>query len=128
MSLLVKLDEALSDSLADLVRARGYDTRTVRGQSWSGLKDPVLWPRVAAENAFFITTDKGFADIRRFPPGTHAGILLLRPVREGLLEYKQLLAGVLERSELADLRGCVSVATPTGVRVRRPSQGEETQT
>lgn len=120
MAFKVKLDEALSGLLAASLRKRGYEVRTVLDQNWGGLKDPVLWPRILAEEVFFITTDKAFGDIRKHRPGTHPGILLLRPDRESLYAYQELLERVLEKHKLQELAGTVSVATSAGVRIRRP--------
>ncbi len=115
----IKLDEALSGSLARPLQDVGHSVATVRGQGWGGMKDAALWPLVDAENAFFITADKGFGDVRRFPPGTHTGILLLRPDRESLPEYKSLLETLLRRHKLESLAGTLTVADPRGIRIRR---------
>lgn len=115
----VKLDEDLSESLASFLAAAGYSVATVRGQGWGGLKDSVLWLRVADERIFFITADKGFGDIRTFAPATHAGILILRPSRESLGEFQSLLEEVLNGRRLESLAGTVSVATPRRLRIRR---------
>ncbi len=117
--LVVKLDEALSDLLAAPLAEYQYEARTVRGQNWGGLKDPDLWPRVQEEGAFFVTADRGFADLRDYPPGSHAGILLLRPDRESLYAYLALLRSVLDRHDLESLRGCTVVATNQRIRIRR---------
>jgi predicted nuclease of predicted toxin-antitoxin system len=117
----VKLDEDLPLSLADLLAIRDYEPATVLGQGWSGCKDPDLWPRLQAEKIFFITADKGFADLRVFPPGTHTGILLLRPDRESVLDFRTLLMAVLDRHSLDSLTGCTTVATPRSIRIRRPA-------
>ena len=119
MAIQVKLDEPLSESLAEVVRFHGYFVGTVRGQNWAGLKDPVLWPLVRAAGEFFITADKGFGDIRMYPPGTHAGILVLRPDRESLPEFRSLLEIVLTTHKLDSLAGCVTVANSRGIRIRR---------
>ena len=119
MAFLVKLDEALSQSLTNLLLTPDYDARTVRGQQWGGTKDSDLWPMVQAEGAFFITTDKGFADLRHYPPGSHAGVLLLRPDTESALAYRELLAALLTTHQLIDFRGCTVVASPQSIRVRR---------
>ncbi len=117
--MLIKLDEDLSPMVGEPLGEAGHEVRTVAGQRWSGLDDDELWSRVSAEAAFFVTADKGFGDIRRFPPGDHAGILLLRPDRESLVEFRALLADVLARGGLSGLKGAVTVATPRAVRVRR---------
>jgi uncharacterized protein DUF5615 len=47
------------------------------------------------EKRFLITADKGFSDVRIFPPGRHAGILLLRPDEDGIRQLVDLLQRVL---------------------------------
>jgi predicted nuclease of predicted toxin-antitoxin system len=120
MALPVKLDEDLSASLAAIVRQYGLDAATVRGQGLGGLEDPDLWPHILAEGRFFVTSDKGFGDIRKFPPGSHAGILVLRPDREKLSEHARLLDFVLRNYGFDCLKGAVAVVTPRGLRVRYP--------
>ena len=120
MAFAVKLDEDLSASLAALLAEHGCGTATVRGQGWGGLKDPQLWPRIVAEKRFLVTSDKEFGDIRKFPPGTHPGILVVRPEREKLSEIRRLLEFVLCNHGLERLRGTVSVVTSRGLRVRYP--------
>ncbi len=61
-----------------------YDVVSVIDQQMGGWKDPLLWKAIQEENLFLITADKGFADIRKYPPGKHAGILLLRPDEDGI--------------------------------------------
>ncbi len=85
-----------------------------------GWRDPDLWQAVQAENRFLITADKGFADLREHPPGTHGGVLLLRPSEDGIGPTVGLLEEVLAATGLDDLAGCVTVATPQGLRIRRP--------
>jgi predicted nuclease of predicted toxin-antitoxin system len=119
MMFAVKLDEDLPDRLRETVEKHGYAVATVRGQSWNGLKDSVLWPKVCSEGRFFITADKGFGDLRSFPPGTHSGILVLRPAKESALDFMELLESLLRVRRLESLAGLVTVATSRGVRVRR---------
>jgi predicted nuclease of predicted toxin-antitoxin system len=97
---VVKLDEALSRMLIELFRSRGHAVRSVREQGWGGMSDSLLWPRIQAEDVFFVTTDKDFGDIRVYPPGTHGGILVLRPARESLLYFKSLIEDFLTRHSL----------------------------
>jgi hypothetical protein len=72
-----------------------------------------------AEKIYFITGDKGFGDIRNYPPGTHGGITVLRPSRESYLEYERLLKELLSSHRLETLAGAISVVSTKGVRVRR---------
>ena len=91
----VKFDEDLSPMVAAPMRAAGVQVATVVGQGWSGLKDEDLWTRVVAEGFYFVTADKGFADIRLRPPGDHPGILLLRPNRESVLDFRAIVEAVV---------------------------------
>lgn len=121
MRIGVKLDEDLSPLVAEPLETAGYAAATILGQGWSGLKDAELWPKICAEALFFITADKGFSDIRRFPPGTHPGILVLRPDRESIVDYRALVAAVLAKHPLESLSGTLTIASSRSVRVRRAS-------
>ncbi len=55
------------------------------------MNDSDLWTRVVAEGAFLVTADKGFGDVRVYPPGSHPGILVLRPERESLGAFVELV-------------------------------------
>jgi predicted nuclease of predicted toxin-antitoxin system len=118
--LKIKLDEDLPKAVAESVRREVPDTLTVLDEGLSGVLDPSLWKTVQREKRFLITGDKAFADIRRYPPGTHAGVLLLRPDENGILQMKGLIQDVLNLGDLESLEGCIAVATPGRLRVRRP--------
>jgi len=117
-----KLDEDLSPRLREPLEREAHEVVTVASQGWAGMLDPELWPKVVAERVFFITADKGFGDVRRYVPGTHSGILLLRPARERRSEFLALLERVLASHRLEDHVGCLIVATSGRIRVRRPSE------
>lgn len=119
MGMRVKLDEDLSPLVAEPLRAGGYEALSVVEQNWGGLTDFELWARILAEQIYFITADKGFGDLRVYPPGTHSGILLLRPDSESIAGYRDLIADVIRGHSLGDLAGALAVATPRGIRVRR---------
>ena len=86
-----------------------------------GWKDPALWEAVQTHQQFLVTGDKGFGDIRRHPPGSHRGILVLRPVEDGIRPLVELVELVLETvPDLSALDGLLAVASPQGLRIRRP--------
>jgi predicted nuclease of predicted toxin-antitoxin system len=120
VSVRVKVDEDLPRQIAGMMAAQGHDAVTVAAQGWQGAHDDDLWPRVQSEQRWLITADKGFADLRRHqPPGTHAGIILLRAPEENRRAYLELAAIALERLKLDEIPGAVVVATPGGIRIRR---------
>lgn len=79
----------------------------------------MLWQAIQDEQRFLVTADKGFGNIQVYPPGTHQGVLLLRPDEDGIRPLLELLQQVLTRFRLEQLTGTVAVVTPRGVRVRR---------
>jgi len=75
-TMLIKLDENMSVAHAEFLRQRGYDCDRVTDEGLSGADDEIVWQQACAEGRFFITLDLDFSDVRRFPPGTHPGILM----------------------------------------------------
>jgi predicted nuclease of predicted toxin-antitoxin system len=117
--LKVKVDEDLPPIAAHFLRQFGYDASTVVDQGMGGWKDLALWQAIQAEQRFLVTADKGFGNIKLYPPGTHSGILLLRPDEDGIRPVLELLHPVLAKFLLEHLTRTLAVATPRGVRVRR---------
>lgn len=115
----IKVDEDLPRLAVTLLREKGYQTDSVVDQGMSGWKDDTLWQSIQVENRFLVTGDKGFADVRLYPPGSHAGIMLLRPDQDGIRPILELLKKVLLSYHLSALAGTITVVTPHGVRVRR---------
>lgn len=115
----IKVDEDLPRLVVILLREKGYQSDSVLEQGMSGWKDADLWQSIQVEGRFLVTGDKGFADIRFHPPGSHPGIMLLRPDQDGIRPILELLEKVLRTYDLTALAGTVTVVTPRGVRVRR---------
>jgi predicted nuclease of predicted toxin-antitoxin system len=116
----VKLDENLGRTHVEFLRQVGYASERVHDEGLSGEDDPIVWQRVNTEGRFFITLDVGFSDVRRFPPGSHPGILLLRPHRRSRKAVLLVLSRVIREHPLEALKGCLAVADESQTRVRRP--------
>jgi predicted nuclease of predicted toxin-antitoxin system len=119
----IKVDEDLPRALVELLREMGFEADRVIDQGMSGWEDVDLFRAIQPEGMFLITADKDFGDIRHFPPGTHSGILLLRPDKQGFGPVLFLMREVLSAHDLESLRGTLTVATPRGIRVRRTGGG-----
>ena len=119
--MLVKLDENLGRSHVALLLEAGHQADRVHDRGLSGEADSVVWERVSREGRFFITMDLGFADVRRYQPGSHPGILLLRARNRSRSAVLQVLKRVLREGPLDALRECLVVADEIQTRVRRPS-------
>jgi len=120
---IIKLDENQGRPHVALLKRHGYDADRVFDQSLSGVFDAELWVHVKREGRFLITLDLGFSDVRRYAPGTHPGILLLRPRRKGRNAVSEVLRRVLAERRLETLDGCLAVADESRTRVRRPKTG-----
>jgi predicted nuclease of predicted toxin-antitoxin system len=71
----IKLDENLPARLIGVFSHFGYDVKTVQDEELVGRPDTEVWGAAKAEGRLLITQDLDFSDIRRFQPGTHAGLL-----------------------------------------------------
>lgn len=120
MPLRVKLDEDLPRQMIERFTARGIEATSVFSQGWQGMPDDELWPRVQAERCWLVTADRGFADLRRLVPGTQSGVLVLRVEPESRRGYLELAERVLEILDLASIPAAIVIASPAGIRVRRP--------
>jgi predicted nuclease of predicted toxin-antitoxin system len=121
---LVKLDENLGQSHAELLRQAGHSADRVTEEGLSGALDATVWQRVVTERRFFITLDLDFADVRQFPPGTHPGLLLIRPRSNSRNAVAEILERVLRDHPLDTLQGCFVVADPSRTRIRRPPHSD----
>ena len=116
----VKLDENLPDRIVAGLAALGHDTDTVAGEGLAGATDEDLWPQVQQAARFLITKDLGFSDERRYPPGSHQGILVLRLVDDRSSASAERLTAVFRAEAVEDWAECLVVVTDHKVRVRLP--------
>ena len=74
----LKLDENIPRSAALRLAALGYDVDTVLDEQLGGRSDDDVWAAAQAERRFLVTHDLDFSDTRKFEPGKHAGVLIVR--------------------------------------------------
>ena len=73
-----KLDENMPADLAAMLQKEGHDVADVAGEGLAGEDDLPVLRAAAKEDRILVTFDLDFADIRQYPPGTHAGIIVFR--------------------------------------------------
>jgi len=118
----IKLDENLPLPLVSLLIELGHDLHTLHDEGLIGHSDREIWEASQKESRFLITQDMDFSDLRRFAPGSHCRILLVRlssPNRENLVER---IREVFQEENVSDWSGCFVVATERKIRVRRPEK------
>jgi predicted nuclease of predicted toxin-antitoxin system len=121
----IKLDENLGRSHAELLRKAGYPVDSVHDEGLSGAVDSRVWERVCAEDRLLVTLDTDFSDIRRFPLGSHPGILLIRSKSNSRRAVLGILGRMLKERVFEGIRGCLAVADEVHTRIRRPERQED---
>lgn len=116
----VKLDENLHIAVAAVFADSRHDVDTIAGEDLLGADDPSVLAAARMEARLMITLDRGFGDIRSYPPGTHAGILVLRMDDHSFPATRTAIEQILENVDLDDLSGCVAVYRNGDLRIRRP--------
>jgi predicted nuclease of predicted toxin-antitoxin system len=118
----LKLDENLPDRLVPVLRVLGHDVDTIRAEQLTGRADPDVWSAVQAAQRFLITQDLDFSDMRRYTPGSHAGLLLVRLAKPGRNSLFERVSALFQTEHVSDWTGCLVVATDWKVRIRRPAR------
>ncbi len=116
----IKLDENLPVRLTAVLASLHHDVHTVAEENLSGGSDRDVWEAAQRDERFLITQDLDFSDLRRFAPGTHHGILLVRlrsPDRQSLIRRTQ---EIFQHEEVSRWAGCFVVATDRKIRIVRP--------
>lgn len=96
----LKLDENLPLDLAGILSNRGHEVDTVADEGLAGADDQAIHAAATHDQRVIMTLDRGFGDVRRYPPGSHAGVIVLRPISQD--------------------PASIGVVEPERVRVRRP--------
>jgi hypothetical protein len=117
----LKLDENLPHRLARLLTDLGHDTDTVVDERLGGRDDAAVWEAAQADGRFVVTQDLDFSDIRRYVPGTHHGLLLVRLPQPGRTALFERVSQLFSTEDVEGWKGCIVTATPRKVRVRRPA-------
>jgi predicted nuclease of predicted toxin-antitoxin system len=113
-----KIDENMPADVADLFVAAGHDATTVPQQQLGGQPDPSIAAICQQEGRAIVTLDLDFADIRAYPPGDFAGILVLRLA---LLDKLRILAAIQRLVPLLEqepLVGKLWIVEDANVRIR----------
>lgn len=116
----VKLDENMPVRLVAVLTELGHETDTVPNEGAAGKDDEAVWGLACRAGRFLITQDLDFSDARRYAPGTHPGLLLVRlrfPSRE---EITKRVRSAFESEDVETWRQCLVVLTEHKIRVLRP--------
>jgi len=115
----IKIDENLPAIIAEYLNTLGHDADTVYSEGLVGCTDAALWENCKKNHQFLITQDLDFSDKRKFLPGTHEGILILRFKEPGRIAVKQKLLALFSNQDISEWKSCFVVITEKKIRVTR---------
>ena len=121
----IKLDENLSRYLKDSLSQLGHDVSTALDEGLLGKVDTDVGAAAKGEDRMIFTLDLDFADLRKFAPGSHPGVVLFRPRSMGPFAVNRFVLKFSQETELTTLARCLAVVEPHRIRVRRPSLLDE---
>lgn len=116
------VDESLPRIVTRELLAAGHDATDVRDVGLRGAPDDQVFARARSEKRIVISGDVDFANTLRFPPGSHAGIVVLRLPNDwppAARSQRALLAIADVLPELA--AGALVIVDPKRVRLLRPT-------
>ena len=115
-----KVDENLPEELTELLRASGHDAATVYAQGLRGSEDEPVFAACLREERALITFALGFSDIRRYPPGSHAGLIILRLADQSTPAVLRVLRTVIPLLGREPLTGRLWIVDEHSIRIRGP--------
>ena len=115
------IDEDMPRSLGPALASAGHEVLDVRDRGLRGRTDDEVFRYAQDQAAALISEDLGFANLLRFPLGTHHGIVVPRfstsvPPKIVVEGTVRALAGLAP----ADIRGALIIVEPHQVRIRQP--------
>jgi predicted nuclease of predicted toxin-antitoxin system len=124
-----KLDENLPRDAKALIAGAGHDVESAIEEHLAGDPDLRVLDACRSESRVLITLDLDFADIRLYPPASHAGIWVLGAVTQSIQNTLSLLgSGHLNAQlEAGRARGMSTIAPQSNrahlLRQRRRGRG-----
>ncbi|MBS0557479.1 MAG: DUF5615 family PIN-like protein [Proteobacteria bacterium] len=120
------LDANMPRAALSALAAHGHGAQLARDIGLGTAPDEQIAQFARAHAAVLVTRDLDFADVRRYPPGRHFGLLVLRLPDTATATQ---IAGVLDRflkspRLVAQLPGRLAVVDPVRVRFRPPLENQ----
>ena len=118
MNILV--DEDLPRAVVDVLKKLGHEAEHVLDAGLRGAADRLIFASAQERSAVLLTADLDFANIVRFPPGSHSGIVVLRfPDYFRRNDVLELVRRFFRSAAPTSIAGALTVVTPGSYRVRR---------
>ena len=113
-----KVDENLPEELSQLLAGAGWDSFTVVQQQLGGEQDPQLASVCRDEQRIFVTFDRGFSNIRAYPPAEYPGMIVFRLKSQDKRHVLSVASRVVTALMQRELRNELWIVTETRIRIR----------
>ena len=113
-----KIDENLPIDAVPVFAAAGYECHSVYDELLDGASDAKLIDRCRLEGRVLVTLDLDFSDVRTYAPGSHPGIIVLRPRRADINQTLALLRRLIPMLGTEQIFGNLWIVDETRVRIR----------
>jgi predicted nuclease of predicted toxin-antitoxin system len=112
------IDECVSFQTYRLISALGFPVKTALEITHSGATDSEIFKIAQSESFVIITLDKGFGDVRIYPPGSHSGIIILKAYDINSLQKCHTVLEMLLRVE-GEFKGTLFIVDGTKYRKKK---------
>jgi predicted nuclease of predicted toxin-antitoxin system len=114
------VDEDLPRSLTQALVSVGVHAEDVRDVGLRGHPDDDIIAFARTHGLTLLTADLGFANVLRYPLGSHAGIVIVRfPNETPTVALNDVLTGTIRGLSDEDVSGNLLVVEPGRIRLRR---------
>jgi predicted nuclease of predicted toxin-antitoxin system len=114
-----KLDENMPVDFKSWLQHHGHDATDVIDEGLIGTQDPPLLAEATKEKRILLTFDLDFADIRRYPPGTHTGIVVFRLREQRWTTLEKPANSLIASNALKSLGSGLAIVDETRIRWKR---------
>jgi len=115
------IDQDLPRSTGNLLRRYAHEAIDVRDIGLRGARDSQIVYYARSKSLCLVTGDFDFSDIRNYPPGQYAGLVVLGIPRDATAIFiLNLLEGFLKQDKLVlESPGKLAIVEPGRIRIRR---------
>lgn len=118
MGLRFKLDENIPREAEALLNGSGHDSHSVISEDIAGCLDEELIEVCRREQRILVTLDLDFSDIRLYPPTTHSGIWILRPLTQSVSAICSLLERAMRMLKIEPAERHLWIVENERIRIR----------
>ncbi len=116
----ILIDENLPYSTKFVLNELEHDVIDVKDTNLRGEEDKRIFAFAQSEERIFITRDMDFANILKYPPGTHGGIIILRlPMERCVEEINEVIREFFQEITEEKIKGAIIIIEEGKYRIRR---------